>query len=40
MKNQEMAETGKTARLPLCEAYVLVLLKNKEKEVLQIAAHR
>lgn len=39
MKNQEMAETGKTARLPVCETYVLVLLKNKEEEVLQIAAH-
>lgn len=34
MKNQEMSETGKTARLPLCETYVLDLLKNEEKEVL------
>lgn len=40
MKNQEMAETGKTARLPLCETYVLALWKNKEKEIPQIAAHR
>lgn len=40
MKNQEMAEAGKTARLPLYETYVLALWKNKEKEIPQIAAHR
>jgi len=40
MTNLEMSETGKTARFPLCETYVLDLLKNEEKEILYITAHR
>lgn len=40
MKKQEMSERGKTARLPLCETYVLDLLRNEKKKVLSIVAHR
>lgn len=40
MKNWEMSETGKTARLPPGETYVLDLLKKEEKDILQVTAYR